>query len=163
MSTRHRGKQLIRWLAIALMAPLVIIVGARLCVLVWATLVDKPPPIEEITTPLEPAVAQDMCQKMSLRNTDRRCQEGAVVYAEDFAQEIRVAFEPGVSTYADVQEVFGPYQYECEEPVYYRSLNVTVFRCWYDLRGDRVYRIGFGFTDDGVLRAIYASPRDSGG
>ena len=40
--------------------------------------------VRELTTSLDPAIAQDLCAKLELPDTDKRCRPDAVVYAPDF-------------------------------------------------------------------------------
>ena len=162
MRRAFKGLGMILGLAIA---PFVCM--AMIYLLIWATGTTlnhfRRPKIHEITTPLDQAVIQDMCEKLDLRPRDKRCREGAVVYAPDFFPEIKSAFRSSdEATYDHVQELFGEYQYECEDPVYTRSTDRTTFRCFYDLHGDRRYDFGFMFRDDGKLLRIYAS-RGGGG
>ena len=93
-------------------------------------------PWEEITTPVKPEVAQDMCQQLRIPREDRRCQAGAVVWAPDFFPEIR-GLRAWVSSYDDIQARLGKYQYYCEAPV--TSSSGTYVFCHYDLVGDRVF------------------------
>jgi hypothetical protein len=135
--------------------------------LIWATAGTinhfRRPKVHEITTPLDPAVVQDMCAKLDLRPGDKRCREGAIVYAPDFFPEIKSVFRSSdEATYDQVQELFGKYQYECEDPVYTKSTDRITFNCYYDLHTDRRYRFSFMFRDDGKLLRIYAS-RGGGG
>ena len=42
------------------------------------------PAWSEITVPVKPEVASDLCQQLAIAPSDRRCQPGAVVWAPDF-------------------------------------------------------------------------------
>lgn len=118
------------------------------------------PPLSKITTPLPPAVVQDVCQKLSLPPTDRRCQPDAVAYSYEFLPDIAHSLRPGVTTYDEVESQWGIYCYEREPQVYTPSLELTSFRCWYDLRGDHIFPFVLTFTDDGKLYRVMASPTD---
>lgn len=118
------------------------------------------PPVGTITTPLDADVVQGLCAKLALPEGDQRCRAGAVVYAPDFALDIAHSLSPGVTTYEEVEQLYGGYRYRCEDPVYVRSLDVTLLRCWYDLRGDRMFPFALSFTDDGKLYRIMARPYD---
>ncbi len=116
------------------------------------------PKWHEITTPVPPAVVQDVCQKLKLPSDHRLCSPEAIVYAPEFFPFIKAAFTPGVTTYEEIEQALGQYRYHCEEPVTYPSLGLTLFRCWYDFNQDHVFPFAFSFTDDGVLETIYADP-----
>jgi len=117
-------------------------------------------PVHEVTTPLKPEVVQDVCRALDLPEADPLCKPGAVVYAPDFFPRIKKAFKPGVTTYDDIQEKLGKYQYKCEDPVYYPSLEQTYFWCDYALNEDHVFPFSFAFTEDRVLSRVVA---DGGG
>lgn len=116
------------------------------------------PKWQEITTPVAPAVVQDVCQKLNLPSGHRLCKPGAIVYAPEFFPFIKTAFTPGVTTYEEIEQALGKYRYHCEEPVSYPSLGLTIFRCHYDFNQDHVFPFAFSFTEDGVLDMIYADP-----
>lgn len=117
------------------------------------------PKIHEVTTPLEAIVVQNLCQKFSLPEDDPLCRPEAIVYAPDFFPAVRAAFTPGITTYDDVQEKLGSYQYE-RKPLVTQAGGTTYFRCRYDFNGDRVFPVGFSFTEDGVLKRIFATVGD---
>jgi len=118
------------------------------------------PQVHEVTSPLEAAVVQDLCQKLALPEDDPLCLPGAVVYAPDFFPAVKAAFEPGITTYDDVQEKLGVYKYR-QDPLVIQADGVKYFRCWYDFNGDHVFPIVFSFTDENVLRQIFASAGDT--
>jgi hypothetical protein len=117
------------------------------------------PGISAITTPLAPAVVQDVCEKLDLPKDSPTCRPGATVYAPDFSPAIRAAFQPGVTTYTEIQQKLGKYQYECEPPMRYMDTPgyETFFRCHYALNPDRVFPFAFSFTENGILANIYTS------
>ena len=94
------------------------------------------------TTPLEEEVVEDVCEKF-LFSDDPRCEPDGITYAPDFFPEIRRYLHDGKGrlTHKDVQEKLGKYEYRCEDPIYYPSLNKTYYWCSYDLNGDRVFPI----------------------
>jgi hypothetical protein len=91
---------------------------------------------------LDAGVVQDICGKF-LSIDDPRCEPDEVVYAPDFFPEIRRYFQDGKGKliHEDVREKLGKYEYHCEKPTYYPSLNKTYYWCSYDLNGDRVFPI----------------------
>jgi hypothetical protein len=112
----------------------------------------------EKTSPLDQDVIKDICLKFALPSDDPRCQPGSQVYAPDFFGVITRAFRPtdGVSsTYDEVQEKLGKYQFDYNPPVTTGD-GLTYFRAWYDLKGDRVYPIVMFFYADGRLWRIIA-------
>ena len=102
--------------------------------------------VRELTTPLDPAIAQDLCLKLKLPDADKRCQADAVVYAPDFYKDIGNPFDYGETTYQEVQALFGEYQYECESRERVAADGYSRFRCMYDFHGDRMFPISFGFS-----------------
>lgn len=158
----------IRYIVIGLAIPFVAAVAFILATTAcfgFLTVLDTPPKVSEVTTPLEATVVQDVCQQLALSKSDPLCQAGATVYAPDFFPAIKAAFKPGVNTYDDVQKKLGKYQYYCEPPVAHREGDnfITIFVCHYDLNGDRVFPFAFSCTKDGIIDRIYASPRDRSG
>lgn len=119
--------------------------------------------IRALTTPLAPEVVQTLCLKFELPATDKRCRAGAVVYAPDFYADLGRLFEYGESTYAEVQAVFGVYQYKCESRERVAAQGYSVFRCWYDFHGDQMFPMVFEFAlDDETLEGIMLHLFDSG-
>ncbi len=102
--------------------------------------------IRALTTPLAPEVVQALCLKFELPATDKRCGTGAVVYAPDFYADLGRLFEYGKSTYQDVQDLFGDYQYECETRERVAAQGYHSFRCMYDFHGDRMFPVSFRFS-----------------
>jgi hypothetical protein len=123
---------------------------------IFQEIVAPRPKISEVTSPLKPEVVQDICSKFGLPKDDDRCRPGATVYAPDFFPLIRESFTPGVSTYDDVQEKLGAYQYKCEKPTK-ESDGTIYFVCSYDLQGDRVFHADFFFTGEGTMWKMFAS------
>lgn len=117
------------------------------------------PKVYEVTSPLEATVVQDLCQKLALSEDGPLCQPGAIVYAPDFFSAVRASFEPGVTTYDDVQEKLGSYQYKRGELIT-QADGTAYFVCDYDFNGDRVFPVSFFFTGDGVLERIIATVGD---
>jgi hypothetical protein len=117
------------------------------------------PTIREVTSPLEPSIVHDLCQKLDLPAGDPLCQSGAVVYAPDFFLAVKAEFTPGVTTYEDVQEKLAAYRYR-REPVVRLADGTASYRCWYDFQGDRVFPVVFVFTEDGLLEQLLADTGD---
>jgi len=117
------------------------------------------PKVHEVTSPLEAAVVQDLCQKLALSEDDPLCQPGAIVYAPDFFPAVRASFELGVTTYDDVQEKLGSYQYK-RGTLVTQADGTAYFVCDYDFNGDRVFPVSFFFTENGVLERIIATVGD---
>ncbi|MBN1874148.1 MAG: hypothetical protein JXA33_07945 [Anaerolineae bacterium] len=116
----------------------------------------------ELTAPLDAVVIQELCQKLSLSVQDERCQSEAVVYSIDFYDDIGQPFEYGVTTYQDVQALFGAYQYECDARVITAD-GYAYFRCLYDFKGDRMFPVSFRFSgDNDVLDQIMPVVSDRG-
>lgn len=122
--------------------------------------VPRHPPIESVTSPLDDEVIADLCSKLEIPARTSPCSSKGPIFAEDFAPAVRDIRTLGVRTYDDVQQRLGRYQSYCEPPVRMSDGNVS-FRCFYDFRGDGVYRPGFAFQEDGTLLFVYASPYDS--
>jgi hypothetical protein len=117
------------------------------------------PTVKEVTSPLETAVVLDLCSALAMPQDSRVCQPGAVVYAPDFFPAVRASFQPGQSTYEDVQSKLARYQYEYE-PVVTTASGYSYFRAWYDFRGDRVFPVGFIFEKGGILEDVFATVGD---
>jgi hypothetical protein len=116
----------------------------------------------EKTSPLHEDVIQDICLKFIIPPNDSRCKSGSKVYAPDFFGDITRAFRAknGIySTYDEVQNKIGKYQFDYEPPVTDGS-GRTYFVVWYDLRGDRVFPIVMFFYGDGRLYRIIADVGD---
>lgn len=119
--------------------------------------------IRALTTPLPPATAQELCVKLDLPETDERCRSDAVVYAPDFYADLSRPFEYGDSTYQDVQDLFGQYQYECESRERVAADGYPRFRCRYDFHGDRMFPVIFIFSlEDETIVDIMPVLFDSG-
>ncbi len=101
-----------------------------------------------MTSPLDAAVVEDLCGKLTMPQADRLCTAGATVYAPDFFPAISASLKKGVTTYEEAEAVLGPYRYKRDRPEAF-SDGTIVFRCWYDLRGDRSYPFVLIFTADG--------------
>ena len=82
---------------------------------------------------------------------NRLCTQNRPVYAPDFFPIILSTFERGVSTRDDVKAKLGRYEYGCEPPTYVPSLELTYYRCAYDLNGDRVFFVGIWYLDNDVV------------
>ena len=105
------------------------------------------------TTPLKPAVANDLCEAFALPKDDEPCHPGSVVYAPDYFDAIRATFEPKDkpwATYDQVQATIGKYQYRYEPPVAERN-GPTYFVARYDFNGDQVFPVVIFFYGDGRL------------
>lgn len=106
------------------------------------------------TTPLSQTVVDDLCSKLGLKDTSPRCEPGAVVYAPELFDEIKLYFRDlsrPEKTYETVQKVLGPYLVACEAPDF-----EGYFRCRYDLQGDSVYPLFFDFDQTGHYWQIIA-------
>lgn len=137
------------------------IIACMASIIVIPTLVSRfaRPKVHEVTSPLGAAVVQDLCQKLALPEGDPLCQPGAVVYAPDFFPAVRTSFKPGVTTYDDVQDKLGSYQYKRGQLVT-QADGISYFVCGYDFNGDRVFPVGFFFTEEGILERIFATVGD---
>lgn len=151
---------LIKILAVYVMGAVFILAWVVLIIAV-PTIVSRitKPKVHEVTSPLEAAVVQDLCQKLGLSEDDPLCQTGVVVYAPDLFPAVKKSFEPGVATYDDVQENLGDYLY-LREPLVTQADGTAYFVCRYDFNGDRVFPVVFFFTDEGVLERIFATVGD---
>jgi hypothetical protein len=145
---------------------IILLLGALMCVLlcVLTTPIRKQRNRERTnayTIPLQSVVAQDLCSKLDLPETDSRCKAGAVVYATDFFHDIGRPFELNVSTYEDVQALFDKYQFDCESRVTTAD-GYSYFICDYDFTGDQVYWVSFMFSGEkDVLDRIMLHVDDS--
>jgi len=114
------------------------------------------------TSPLDPSVTQDLCQKLHLPSDDSRCISGATVYAPEFFTTLGRTFQPENGdrmTFEEVDAVLGKYQFD-KEPVIKQADGLEYFRVWYDLKGDRVYPIVVDFYSDGRLLNMIADISD---
>lgn len=151
---------LIRILAVYVMGAVAILACVVLIIAV-PTIVSHitKPKVHEVTSPLEAVVVQDLCQKLALSEDDPLCQPGAIVYAPDFFPAVRASFEPGITTYDDVQEKLGSYQYK-RGALVTQADGTAYFVCDYDFHGDRVFPVSFFFKENGVLERIVATVGD---
>jgi hypothetical protein len=111
------------------------------------------------STPLEAEVVSDICTKLAISSQDKRCQQGAVVYAHEFFEDIKQYFRDlpdERSTKEEVDLVIGSYQLECE-PLIRESSGKEYFSCIYDLRGDWYARISIFYTKEGEIDYIMTS------
>lgn len=120
----------------------------------------KKPSVSEVTTPLSSEVVRGICQSFEMSETDQRCRVGVKVYAPDFFPVILAAFERGVSTRDDVIAKLGIYEYGCETPTHVPSLEITYYRCRYDLNGDHVFPVVISYTDNDVVWRMTATIGD---
>ena len=107
------------------------------------------------TTPLPQSVVDDLCLKFGIEASSEHCQPGAIVYGPDFYDEIKSYFRnlPREDrTYEVVQDKLGAYLLHCEKPHQDGG-----YRCTYDLRGDKVYRIGIYFDENDFYWQVQAS------
>ena len=107
------------------------------------------------TSPLSQIVVDDLCTKLNLKEKSEHCKSGAVVYAPDLFEEIKVYFKnlpKQDKTYETVQDKLGSYLVSCESPDF-----EGYFRCEYDLRGDSVYPVFFLFDKNGSYQEIIAN------
>jgi hypothetical protein len=114
----------------------------------------------EQATPLEPEVVADLCRTFAATVNPLVCQPGNEVYAPDFFPAIKKTFEPGVSTYSNIYQMLGQYEYLLSPPTTDAN-GITSFSSSYDLHGDRVTCISFLFTGEGVLKRIIFDGWDS--
>jgi hypothetical protein len=105
------------------------------------------------TTPLPVESVKILCNNFNLGNNSL-CMEKRAVYAPEFYNIIRDSFRPYMAykiassesaTYDDVETKIGVFKYECE-PITYQANGLVYFRCFYDLRGDRAFKIVITFT-----------------
>ncbi len=107
------------------------------------------------TTPLPKTVVEDVCLKLSIKNSSENCRSDAVIYAPEFFDEIKSHFNdlPDQSkTYGAVQDKLGVYLIRCEKP----ALDGN-YRCTYDLRGDEIYPFFFYYDKEGFYYQIMAN------
>ncbi len=113
--------------------------------------------LRQLTRPLGPEVAQDICMKFDIPSTDPRCQTNALVYASDFRETITDKLgttNQRQLTFDEVQGMLGKYLYK-REPLTTESDGTQYFRCWYDLQGDRLYPIIISFHADGRVWQVF--------
>lgn len=113
--------------------------------------------LQLLRQPLKSEVVQDICLRFDLPSNDSRCQFDAVVYSDDFNNTISDALKTTNSrqlTFDQVEEKLGRYRYECE-PKVTQADGTQSFRCYYDLQGDKIFRIGISFFSDGRVWRIY--------
>ena len=108
------------------------------------------PDLSKYTTPLDSETIRDICMNFEIKD-NRLCIQDRPVYAPDFFPIILSTFERGVSTRDDVKAKLGRYEYGCEPPTYVPSLELTYYRCAYDLNGDRVFFVGIWYLDNDVV------------
>ena len=108
------------------------------------------PDLSKYTTPLDSETIQDICMNFEIKD-NRLCTQDRPVYAPDFFPIILSTFERGVSTRDDVKAKLGRYEYGCEPPTYVPRLELTYYRCAYDLNGDRVFFVGIWYLDNDVV------------
>ena len=111
------------------------------------------------STPLAAEVVADICTKLNISTQDNRCQQEAIVYAPEFAEDIKRYFRdlPEESaTKGEVDRVLGPYLLECG-PIVRESSGKEYFSCMYDLRGDWYARIAIFFKKGGEIDYIMTS------
>ena len=108
------------------------------------------PDLSKYTTPLDSETIQDICMNFEIKD-NRLCIQDRPVYAPDFFPIILSTFERGVSTRDDVKAKLGRYEYGCEPPTYVPRLELTYYRCAYDLNGDRVFFVGIWYLDNDVV------------
>jgi hypothetical protein len=142
-------------LLIAFVSGAIVAITCLLLIVIVPTIVNRfaRPKVHEVTSPLEPSVVHDLCQKLDLPVDDPLCQSKAVVYAPDFFPAVRAEFKPGMATYEDVQEKLAVYQYKYG-PLVTVADGTAYYRCWYDFKGDRVFPVVFVFTEDGLLERL---------
>ncbi len=106
----------------------------------------------QMTTPLKANVIKDICVKFEISTMDKRCQPDAIVYSPEFFDDIKayLRYLPNEEkTYQNVQDKLVNYLIECERPD-----NEGVYRCHYDLHGDRLYQISIYFSRDGSIYRV---------
>lgn len=107
------------------------------------------------TTPLSPAVVDDLCLRLNLNDTSEQCKPGVTVYAPELFDELKTYFKnlpQQDKTYDTVQEKLGSYLVFCGPPDH-----AGFFSCKYDFRGDKVYPIFFDFDKQGFYYEITAN------
>ena len=107
------------------------------------------------TTPLPEDVVDDICSKLEIKTSSENCKSGALVYAPELFDEVKLYFKnlPNQDkTYDTVQDKLGTYLVYCENPDPDGN-----YVCDYDLRGDDRYPIAFFFNKDGFYYQIIAN------
>jgi hypothetical protein len=102
---------------------------------------------------LDEAIIQDLCREFGLSGRDPVCGSESEVYSTDFFPIIRATFETGETTYKDVEDKLGQYQYHCD-PLELHSDDKELIDCWYAFTEDRIVSIRFSFSSDGILRSL---------
>lgn len=107
------------------------------------------------TTPLPKETVDDLCSKLFINDSSEHCKQGAVVYAPDLFDEIKMYFRSlpdKRKTHKTVEEILGTYLTFCESPYPDGS-----YVCHYDIRGDKIYPIAFFFDKEGFYYRIIAN------
>lgn len=106
------------------------------------------------TTPLSRETTATLCDHFDLEKDHPLCAGKKDVYGPEFYRIIRDTFRPyqayeipssEAATYDEVEEKIGTFRYECE-PIVHQADGLAYFRCFYDLRGDKVLKIVITFT-----------------
>lgn len=111
------------------------------------------------TEPLSQEVIDDLCEKFELDGTDPRCDNsGDDIFGPDFfndlQQNISSDINNGWTTYEDMNDKFGMYEFK-REPIVKQEDGKEFFRCFYDFTGDKAYPfIVYYYTDGKIMRLI---------
>jgi hypothetical protein len=113
--------------------------------------------LKQNTSPLSLDVAQDLCKKFEIPDSDFRCQ-GRDAYALDFYPKIIKYYSTvpkNARTQRDVQEKIGKYQIIVKK-VWVK--NVTYYWHLYDFTGDQTYPLLIVFNENGVITDLRYGP-----
>lgn len=106
-----------------------------------------------VPAPIEPEILADLCMKISINS--EKCKSGEEIYPTDISKEVREAFPIGITTYEDIQEAIGQYQYRFDYPVIDGKGEEGPSLSWYDFVGNNYTRIRCDFDNKLILRKMY--------
>ena len=108
---------------------------------------------EKETSPLPKETVLTLCKNLELDNEHPLCNGSKDVYALDFNELIIDYFaledtyetpkDKATVTYEEVYDIIGKFEKSCEEVTH--ALDISYYRCIYDLRGDGYWRDAFYF------------------
>ena len=97
----------------------------------------------------------DICLKLEIKTESENCKSGAVVYAPNLFDEVKIYFNnlpDRDKTFDMVQNKLGAYLFNYEQPDPDGD-----YRCRYDFQGDQVYPVFFYFDKKGFYWRIIAN------
>ncbi len=125
------------------------------CGVLYYYLFVYPPSPADRAIPLSIDVATDLCLKLEIPDTDRRCRGNAEVYERDFYPDFRKLIDEGeLQTLEEWEEKFGNYQEGCEELLVENEDGVRPIRCTYNFNEEKIYFINVEFVS-GTLDIIF--------